>query len=74
MNLCCSFQRENDELKYQIHTLEQEQQVLKQTITGLQWDVLQLKKEMSETESERARERDSIVQNKVKNYDGMQQI
>jgi peptidoglycan hydrolase CwlO-like protein len=66
-NLCCSFQRENDELKYQIHTLEQEQQVLKQTITGLQWDILQLKKEMSETESERVRERDSIVQNKVKN-------
>jgi predicted nucleic acid-binding Zn-ribbon protein len=74
MNLCCSFQRENNELKYQIHTLEHEQQVLKQTITGLQWDILQLKKEMSETESERTHERDSIVQNKVKNYDGMQQI
>jgi len=73
-NLCCSFQRENDELKYQVHTLEQERQVLKQTINGLQWDILQLKKEMSETESERARERDSIVQNKVQNYGGMQQI
>jgi len=74
MNLCCSFQRENDELKYQVHTLEQEQQVLKQTINGLQQDILQLKKEMSETESERAHERDSIVQNKVQNYDGIQQI
>jgi len=74
MSLCCSFQRENDELKHQVHTLEQERQVLKQTITGLQSDILQLKKEMSETESERARERDSIVQNKVQNYDGVQQI
>jgi hypothetical protein len=36
---------------------------------GLQEDILQLKKEMSETESERARERDSIIQNKVQNYD-----
>jgi len=74
MSLCCSFQRENDELKYQVHTLEQERQVLKQTIAGLQGDILQLKKEMSDTESERARERHSIVQNKVQNYDGMQQI
>ena len=72
--LCCSFQRENDELKYQVHTLEQERQALKQTIIGLQWDILQLKKEMSETESDRARERDSIIQNKVQNYDGVQQI
>ena len=48
--------------------------MLKQTITGLQWDILQLKKDMSETESERERERDSIVQNKVQNYDDMQQI
>jgi hypothetical protein len=67
LKLCCSFQKENDELKYQVHTLEEERQVLKQTIIGLQWDILQLKKEMSETESERARERDSIVQNKVQN-------
>jgi predicted nucleic acid-binding Zn-ribbon protein len=74
LKLCCSFQKENDELKYQVHTLEQERQVLKQTIIGLQEDILQLKKEMSETESERARERDSIIQNKVQNYDGLQQI
>jgi hypothetical protein len=74
MGLCCSFQRDNDELKYQVHTLEQERKVLKQIITGLQWDILQLKKEMSERDSERASERDSLIQNKVQNCDDMQLI
>jgi predicted nucleic acid-binding Zn-ribbon protein len=74
LDLYCSFQRENDELKYQVHALEQERKTLKQTITGLQCDISQLKKEMSERESERQSERDSIIQNKVKNYDGTQLI
>jgi hypothetical protein len=74
VDLCCSFQRENDDLKYQVHTLEQDRKVLKQTITGLQWDILQLKKEMSERERERESERDNIIQNKVHNYADMQLI
>jgi FtsZ-binding cell division protein ZapB len=56
-NLGCSAQREIEEFRHHIYTLEQEQQKLEQTTARLQQDISELKREM--------KERDSIIQDKV---------
>jgi FtsZ-binding cell division protein ZapB len=56
-DLCCSSQRETEEVKYQLHTLQQEQKRYQQTITGLERDISYLKDEMGD--------REMIIQDKV---------
>jgi FtsZ-binding cell division protein ZapB len=56
-NLGCSAQREIEEFRHHVHTLQQEQQKLEQTIARLQQDILELKREV--------KERDGTIQGKV---------
>jgi FtsZ-binding cell division protein ZapB len=56
-NLGCSAQREIEEFRHHIYTLQQDQQKLEHTTARLQQDISELKKEL--------KERDGTIQDKV---------